>query len=258
MHDHFAILVTSCDKYSDLWEGFFSQLDKNLSVPVKKYLLTNHQRYVGQHISQVQTILVGDDLNWSHSLSRALDQIPEVKLFIIVEDFFITVPIDSDLMERVISFSKLEDAQLIHYDKLPGSVPSEFSEYNTCEPGMPYLTGVCGIWDREYLKSLLIEGESPWQFEVYGSYRAQFSANKIYCLKTPLFKFNNMIQKGAWVKSNISWAKKNNILLDYQKRPIQGSTLFYFKDFYFQMMLHCPWRFRLVVLNFFRKIFVSY
>jgi hypothetical protein len=258
MYEHFAILVTSCDKYSDLWDGFFSQLDKNLSIPVKKYLLTNHQKYDGKYAHQVQTILVGDDLNWSDGLSKALHQISERKLFIIVEDFFVSAPIDSGLMERVINFSIAEDTQLIHYETLPGSVDSGFTEYAKCEPGMPYLTGVCGIWDREYLKSLLINGESPWQFEVYGSYRAQFSADRIYCSKTPLFEFKNMIQKGAWVKSNIAWAKKSNIPLSYERRTIQASSFFYFKDFYFQMMLHCPWRLRLAFLNFFRKVFVSY
>ena len=258
MYDHFAILVTSCDKYSDLWEGFFSQLDKNLSIPVKKYLLTNHQKYDGKYAHQVQTILVGDDLNWSDGLGKALNQIQERKLFIIVEDIFILAPIDCNLMQEVIEFSASEDTQLIHYENMPGSIQSRFSGYAKCEPGMPYLTGVCGIWDREYLKSLLINGENPWQFEVYGSYRAQFSADRIYCLKTPLFEFKNMIQKGAWVKSNIAWARKNNIPLDYERRPIQPSSFFYFKDFYFQMMLHCPWRLRLAFLNLFRKVFVSY
>ncbi len=258
MYDHFAILVTSCDKYSDLWEGFFSQLDKNLSVPIKKYLLTNYQNYNGRYAQQVETILVGDDLNWSDGLIKALERIPETKILVIVEDFFVSSPIDSNLMKEVISFSAKEDTQLIHYENLPGSIQYRFSGYAKCEPGMPYLTGVCGIWDREYLKSLLINGENPWQFEIYGSYRAQFSAKRIYCLETPLFEFKNMIQKGAWVKSNIVWAKKNHIPLDFDLRPIQASSFFYFKDFYFQMALHFPWRLRLAILNFFRKMFVSY
>lgn len=258
MYENFAILATSCDKNADLWDGFFSQLDINLSIPIKKYLLANHQKYDGQHANQVQTILVGDDINWSDSLINALNQIKEKKLFIILEDFFIAAPIDSSLLEKVINFSESEDTQLIHCENLPGSIANRLSEYSKCEAGAPYLIAVCGIWDREYLKSLLINGESPWQFEVYGSYRAQFSANRIYCLNTPLFEFKNMVQKGAWVKSSIAWAKKNHILLEYDRRSIQSSSSFYFKDLYFRIILKSPWRIRLKILNFFRKVFVSY
>ena len=132
MYDHFAILVTSCDKYSDLWEGFFSQLDKNLSVPTKKYLLANHKKYNGDYAQQVETILVGEDLNWSYSLSRALEHIPETKILLIVEDFFVSAPIDSNLMQEVIKFSALENTQLIHYENLPGSIQSGFSGYAKC------------------------------------------------------------------------------------------------------------------------------
>jgi hypothetical protein len=258
MHDHFAILVTSCDKNSDLWDGFFSQLDKNLSVPVKKYLLTNHQKYDGHYANQVQTILVGEDFNWSDCLSSALNKIPETKLFVILEDFFVSTSIDAKQMVDLINFSESEDTQLIHCENLPGSISSGFANYTKCEAGTPYLIAVCGIWDREYLKLLLINGENPWQFEVNGSYRAQFSAERVYCSKNPLVKFKNMVQKGFWVKSSIAWAKKNHILLDYGRRPIQSSSFFYFKDLYFRIILCCPWRYRVAILNFFRKVFASY
>lgn len=258
MFNNFAILVASCDKYSDLWDGFFLQLNTNLSLPIKKYLLTNNKKYDGQYAGSVESICIGDDLNWSDSLSRALGCIKEQKIFLIVEDFFISHPINEISMWDVINFSLSENSQLIHFENLPGSIQSRFPAYTKCEPGMPYLVGVCGIWDREYLLALLINGENPWQFEVYGSYRAQFSASRIYCLKSRLFDFRNMIQKGAWVKSNLVWAKKNNIPLNFQARPIQTSTFFYLKDFYFQIILHCPWRIRIAFLNFFRKVFASY
>lgn len=258
MTEQFAILITSCDKYSDLWEGFFSQLNKNLSLPLKKYLLSNHNIYDGKFSNQVETICIGEDLNWSDGLKRCLEQIPERKLLVILEDFFISKAIDKHFMLNAINFSINQDAQILHCEKVPGSVKSNFSSYAKCEPGSPYLISVCAIWDREYLNSLLINGENPWQFEVFGSYRAQFSANRVYCMKSPLFEFKNMIQKGFWVKSNIVWAKKNQIPIDFGIRPIQSSLSFYFKDFYFQIILQLPWQLRVAALNFLRKVFVSY
>jgi len=258
MYKHFAILVTSCDKYSDLWEGFFSQLEKNLSVPVKKYLLSNHKKYDGQYANDVQTICIGDDISWSDGLNKALENIPEEKIFVIVEDFFISKVIDVHFMEDVIHFSETENTQLIHFASLPGSIESQFPNFLKCNNGMPYLISVCGIWDRKYMKSLLLSRENAWQFEVYGSYRAQFSGDRIYCLKSQLFEFKNMVQKGAWVKSNLAWAQNLGIPLACDCRPIQASSIFYFKDFYFQLMSRFPWRMRVGILNFFRKLFVSY
>jgi hypothetical protein len=161
-------------------------------------------------------------------------------------------------MKDVIHFSQSQNTQLIHFAKLPGSVQSKFPKYSKCSNGMPYLIGVCGIWDRKYMKSLLINGENAWQFEIYGSYRAQFSGDRIYCLKSPLFEFKNMVQKGAWVKSNVAWAKSLSIPGAFDGRPIQPSLLFFLKNFYFQLMWHFPWQKRVSLLNLFRKLFVSY
>jgi hypothetical protein len=258
MIEQFAILVTSCDKYSDLWEGFFSQLNANLSLPIKKYLIANHKKYDGSFSNQVETICIGDDVSWSDGLGIALNHIQEEKIFVIVEDFFISKKIDEDFMREVISFSQSQNTQLIHFANLPGSVDSQFPKYLKCDNGMPYLTSVCGIWDRRYMKSLLLNGENAWQFEIYGSYRAQFSGDRIYCLRTPLFEFKNMVQKGAWVKSNVAWARENGVPMSFDHRPIQPSSLFYFKDFYFQLMWRFPWRMRVGLLNLFRKLFVSY
>jgi hypothetical protein len=258
MNEQFAILVTSCDKYSDLWEGFFSQLNTNLSLPIKKYLIANHKKYDGEYANQVETICIGDDVSWSNGLGMALDHISEDKIFVIVEDFFISRVIDENVMKDVIHFSQSQNTQLIHFAKLPGSVQSKFPKYSKCSNGMPYLIGVCGIWDRKYMKSLLINGENAWQFEIYGSYRAQFSGDRIYCLKSPLFEFKNMVQKGAWVKSNVAWAKSLCIPGAFDGRPIQPSLLFYLKNFYFQLMWHFPWQKRVSLLNLFRKLFVSY
>lgn len=257
MHN-FALVVLSCDRYADLWEGFFHQLHINLDIPIKKYLISNFLQYQGPNADQIQTICVGEENNWSETVQKSLSQIAEEKILVIVEDCFIAKKINSTSFLKHIDFAFTQDIQLIQLEYSPGSVPSGHQDYSLCPAGMPYLIGVCGIWDKKYLASLLLLGENPWQFEVNGSYRAQFSAQRVYCPQEPLFNFRNMVQKGAWVAANVRWARQNGIPLKTELRPFQISFLPFLKYFYFKVLQHLPWRIRVRTLNLWRKILVSY
>ena len=157
----FAIIVLSCDKYADLWPGFFHQLKKTFDTPVKKYLVTNHLEYEDLITKNLQIIKNGDDQGWSSNVLSALDKVQEKKIFIILEDIFIISPINQQDFERLVQFSIEGDVQHIKYMGYPAAqipINDLLSQY---EVGMPYLVSVCGIWDRKYLRDLILNGENP-------------------------------------------------------------------------------------------------
>jgi hypothetical protein len=257
MHN-FALVVLSCDRYVDLWDGFFHQLYINLDIPIKKYLISNFLQYQGSNAEQIQTICVGKENNWSETLQKALSLIKEEKIFVLVEDCFIDKKIDSESFIKHFNFAFAQNAQLIQLEYTPDSEPCGHQDYFHCPAGMPYLIGVCGIWDKKYLTSLLLPGENPWQFEINGSYRAQFSAQRVYCPREPLLRYRNIVQKGAWVATNVRWARQNGISLKTELRPFQISFFPLLKYVYFKAFQYLPWRIRVRILNAWRKILLCY
>jgi hypothetical protein len=68
-----SVLVVSCDAYQDLWKPFFSCFFKFWpDCPFPVYLGANFKKYEDD---RVQTILIGQDLDYSTNLLMMLKQI---------------------------------------------------------------------------------------------------------------------------------------------------------------------------------------
>lgn len=254
-----AILVLSCDKYADLWPSFLRQFRK--FFPVEAYPLYFGSNKVRCDGPGVIPVLSGDDPDWSTSFKRILAQIREPKLFVILEDLFLASPVDADGFQAALTCLFEKDALHIKYwASPPVDEVTDNPRIGTYRRGAPYRATVCGFWDREYLMSLLIDGENPWNFEILGSYRTSYSEG-FYGLTRPLCAYRNMIEKGCWIPQSVAWARKEGIALQLEKRALlKGGNQFVSraKMLYFGLMLQVPWRWRVALMNKLRRALISY
>src|SRR5512139_519426 len=95
-----AVLVVSCDDYSDLWNPFFENFWRNWpDCPYPVYLGANHRQYSD---SKVRSILVGDDHGWGRGLRLMLDRIRSSRVILFLEDFLILQPVSSSQVEKMV------------------------------------------------------------------------------------------------------------------------------------------------------------
>ena len=257
--DRLAILVLSCDKYSDLWEPFLAQFRRHFPVgDTRIYLGSN---IIACSDPGVVPVLSGPDRDWSTSFACILDQIPERKLFVILEDLFLASPVDPATVEACTTMLFARDAMHIKYwASPPPDTPTEAPLIGSYPRGAPYRATVCGFWDRQYLRSLLIPGESPWDFEIQGSYRASY-AERMYGLKRPLCGYRNMIEKGCWMPESVRWARAAGVPLALERRPLlrgRNRLASRLKMLYFDLMLRVPWRWRVALMHKLRRALISY
>ena len=258
-YQQLAVLVLSCDKYADLWPLFLQQFRR--FFPAKDYKIYFGSNTVRCDEWGVIPILSGDDQDWSTSYRRILAQIEEPKLFVILEDIFLSSPVDPDGFLAALSCMFEKNARHVKYwaSPLPDE-PTENPWVGIYHRGAPYRATVCGFWDREYLLSLLIEGENPWNFEIHGSYRTSYS-DGFYGLMRPLCSYHNMIEKGCWIPQSLVWAREAGIGLQFDKRPLlKGWNQFAsrVKMLYFDLVVHIPWRWRVALMNKLRRVLISY
>ena len=251
-------LVLSCDKYYDLWDSFYDCFKKNFSSDVKIYFGSNNKPNTNPN---VLPILSGPDTNWSESLKKILDQIDEEYLVIILEDLFFSEKVDKNQWNDAITFCINNKVNYFRYFFFKDhQLIKNNSIYSKLDLRIPYRATVCGIWKKIMLQSLLLNGESPWEFEIMGSYRAR-DIDGFYATNKPLFKCKNIVEKGMWVAKSVKWAKKKNIRLDLKSRKFP--SLFdiikmNFKKFIFKVMIKIPWEKRVYLTNLIKKILVSY
>lgn len=254
-----AVLVLSSDRYSHVWPGFFKAWTKyfpNCRYPV--YLGSNSVSYSGV---EAKTILSGDDPDWSTSLRRILKQIPEEWLFIVLEDLIPASPVDSAHMARAFDFLNKNNGKYMKYylppppDRAVAGEP--FGEYARFRP---YRMSVVGFWNKNYLASLLIPGENPWNFEIMGSYRTSYD-DGFFMTDLKICDFMNMIEKGQWYPKALKWANSEQLDVGASSRGTLSG--FYLAKSKLQRAIYwglqkMPWTWRLGIMNFLRRLFGSY
>jgi hypothetical protein len=259
MNNNFAILILSCDRYADLWHVALKQFTTHFQqCPFKIYLGSNTIicNYTG-----VISLLSGEDKDWSSSYLAILKQIPEKKLFVLLEDLLVVSPIDRSRFTACVQF--IEDHNANHIKYWPNPRPdrsSDYPEFEIYDRGAPYRATVCGFWDRDCLQKILIPGENPWNFEVLGSYRTSYM-DGFFSLTTPLFSVINMVEKGCWIHKSVTVARGMGIEIDLTKRRESAgvrSLKSQLQEFFCNLMLKVPWRYRVSALALLRKFFISY
>lgn len=260
MPSEFSVLILSCDKYTDLWGPFFLQFWRNWpDCPYPVYLGSNTTAY--KKDKRIKTILSGKDIDWSASFKKILAQIPEIYIFVWMEDALITSKIETESFEETFNFMKTSGA--VHIYHRPNLQPERWikkGKYGVYEKGMPYRISAVGFWKKDYLASLLLNGENSWGFEVFGSYRTSFDEG-FYCLDKQLFEFIHLVEKGKWLPAGIDYCKQNKVPINISARPkiVAGKKILsILQAAYFNRVLSINWNYRVKLMNLLRRLLVSY
>ncbi len=233
-----AVLVLSCDRYKDAWVPFFTLFRKYWSnCPYPIYLGTNEADLSFPNVKVIQS---GKARDWSYDTKEILKKIPEKYLIVLLEDYFITGNVDSSLLEKSIAvtqsenavFTRLASFRADHFPMYAYDVMCEASFMGVTRKDAPFRINLqAGIWNRESFIDLILEGESPWEFEVKGSERSQKMDRRFLGIADnpaekyvhgPIPYLCTAITKGVWMREAIALCKKENVEIDTSIRPIES------------------------------------
>lgn len=214
----FAILVVSCDKYSDLWNPFFKSFFRFWpDCPFNIYLLTNYE-FVD--ILQVKNLLIGDDISWSDNLYKALNYLKEDYIFLFLDDLFLLDFVKTDEVLRLFTWIIESNANYVRINPSPKPNKRYNELVGIVSKGTIYRTStVMAIWKKNILLNLLKNGENIWDFEIYGSIRSD-SYDAFFCTWKKYFFIINTVIKGKWMRSAIKELKSLGIEIDLSKRKV--------------------------------------
>jgi hypothetical protein len=218
-----AILVTSCDKYHDLWDPFFTLFFRYWpDCPYPVYLGTNHLKY---NDKRVKTITTSDD-DWSSRFRTVFEKIPEPYVIVMNEDFFLTKPVDTVKIEELIRYMVAQNSGCLRLFPCPGPDLSclDNPEVGEISKGADYrLSLQAAIWNKQTLLELLREGESAWELEINGTKRTNDLDVPFLCVTgdSPIPYFCTGVVKGKWVREAVELCKKEGIEVDLTVRSVQ-------------------------------------
>lgn len=166
-----AILVLSCDGYSDVWDDFFNLKEKFWpDCEYQWYIVTESKDYNRKHVSVIKC---GHEMNWAGRFRHAVQSVNVQHIGVFLEDYFIKSHIDNEKIKGFVKLMEQEHVSFLnlgnvfrHIIKLPNK--KYFSEHLIHIPQhLRYgIDTAAAIWNKDYLLSKLGEGDySAWKFE---------------------------------------------------------------------------------------------
>lgn len=169
--DTMAVLLLSCDNYSDLWDDFFNLKEKYWpDCPYTWYVVTESKNYTR---TNVEVIKCGKELNWAGRFRKAIIEVNTPFIAIFLEDYFICEPIDNNLINSLVAFMEEHEVDFldlgnIFKHKINAPNKKYYAEHLVIiDKHLRYgLDTAAAIWNKDYLlEKLGDEDYSAWKFE---------------------------------------------------------------------------------------------
>ena len=240
MNNTCALLVTTCDSYSDAWKPFFELLHIMWpGCPYPIYLNTESLDYTRSDFDitvlhpHISTDKKGRPISWSYRLKEALHQISEEYVLFFLEDFFLQKPVRADIVDECIRWMQ-EDKNVVFIDFYHDQTENdmiyhkEFSEIQRSNDWA--INANCALWRKSFLEGILRD-EDPWLFEMNATARWRRTKYKIYTHiqnDNPVFAYSfetingqwSGILKGKWLTFVPPLFEEYGIEVDFTKRGL--------------------------------------
>ncbi|MRI34329.1 hypothetical protein EOPP23_15170 [Endozoicomonas sp. OPT23] len=213
-----AIVVASCDKYSDLWQPMFEEFFKHWpDCPFPLYLVANHQTY---NDDRVTTLCAGDDLDWSTTVARALQGLNHSHILFWIDDAFLSEDVDTGRVQELCNFAFDQKTNFLRLR--PNPKPGKWlnRDIGILNSNAAYRVSLFAtIWKIDALNSILKHGESAWQFEVNGTERSR-KMDGFYTTGNDVFKYLHGVERGVWILPAARILQKKGYAIDFEYRRI--------------------------------------
>ncbi|WGS86790.1 hypothetical protein [Methylomonas sp. UP202] len=195
MEKELTVLVNTSDSFEDCWEPFFTLFKRywpNCPFPIVLNTELKGFELDGLNIS-CSKVAEGETrrLTWSECLARCLDKIDTPYILYFQEDYFLEEPVKEEYIHEFLNEMREGRADVIRLMELGGSGPWQPTENKLLwrvAKSSRYLLGLqAGLWRKSTMQSHIRLHENPWQFEIFGSFRARRKNDIILCVNRDLF-----------------------------------------------------------------------
>lgn len=240
-----AVLISSCDSFSDCWAPMIHSLSKYWpDCPYPIFIISNFKKNDDKGIHFIN---VGEDKGFGSNTKKALELIKADYIIFLLDDFFLDGPV-SNLMinghlnhcvEQKIDFLKIDYRDVIYRDEL--RIGESIYCANPLNKRYSLNTAIA-IWRKSSLYSLCPDGFSAWDFERKGiDYlrKNNLDINSETILSTSFDKMTirkicgtGAVGKGRWTLEGIKYLEENGFSHLIKNREIEGKFTRLLVSFY--------------------------
>ncbi len=209
-----TLLIHSCDKFSDLWPAHIKLLNQNWpDRGIRTILLTDKPR--DDKYDGVEIIGAGDGKEITERIRHVLPLIDTEYVLVTLDDYFVTTPIDTARIARLVEIMEQEHYDYIRlYDRPHCPLTSSGHKgIYTYELDHDYRVNLySGIWRKDFIERTLGDKVlNAWEFEVTLTERARNANGNCAVSHGKEFPILDVVRKGRILPKAWRYLKKNNL-----------------------------------------------
>jgi hypothetical protein len=257
-----TIIVQSTDSFSDCWRPFFKLFSyywPECKYPILLNTETKTFSFKGLNIESTGILRLsqGKWPTWSESLLLCLGRVSTDIIFLILDDFFISGPVDIESFEILMSIMVnrgYSNITLTEHGNQRPALPTNDPYLLSVEQKANYrLSTSPALWRKDILKSYLRDAESAWEFEIFGSRRAWRRPDTLFIANPAAIKnghdgvipyfqctHDTGIVKGRWQHEIKPFFEKHGIDMDYSVRGFNQTLPGFLNRYYLlrRLLMH--------------------
>ena len=208
-----TMLILSCDKFSDLWDGHVKLLEENWSDrDVETYIVTDVPSAKGY--CRIKIISAGTDTEWTERLAFALQKVKTKYVFITLDDYFLIRKVND---QSITNLRNMMEKEEIDYTRLfPRPKRATLNQLNgykgirQIDISRTYSVNLYpGLWKKSFLESTVKKPLNVWLYEVSLFKRAmEYGANCVVSQRNE-FRILDVVRKGKLLRRSAKYFKKH-------------------------------------------------
>jgi hypothetical protein len=214
MQDRLSILISSCDKFSDLWDENIKAFKRYWKDnPCETYLVTDAKTEWFNSI--VKVIVAEGENNFPLRIKYALDSITTPYVLVTLDDYFLIRHVDNEKISYLLD--RMENEK-IQYLSLYNRRITKESKYKPLKELTPIdltrkyaITLYPAIWNVNFLKKTVKDNLSPWLYEVSLTKTAVEENANCQASLAGVYDILDVVRKGKVLHKAKRYFRKHNI-----------------------------------------------
>ncbi|MFZ7131419.1 MAG: hypothetical protein ACOWWR_03590 [Eubacteriales bacterium] len=212
-----SLLILTCQKYSDLWEGHIAMLNANWQYRDIKTIVSTDSNDDKRQFEGISIVEAGKNSEFSDRIKTALECISTDYIFITLDDYFLLEQVNTRRIENLVDAMKNYQIDYLRLSKLPNSNKLLDKSLNLYKINLEdrksnyYVNLYPGIWERKFLEKTLKFSLNAWQYEV--SLTPIACDAKAICVmsKSIDYKILDVVRKGKILRAANKYFLKNPV-----------------------------------------------
>lgn len=218
MNEDLSVIISTCDKFSDLWDANIQLLNQNWADRnIETFLVTD--KPTNRAFENVTVVAAGEGTEITERLKAVLPLIKTKYILFTLDDYFLTQPInnkeiidDLNVMQKhsldflrifVMSKKHLRNRKAVEIERDIYLLDNYAGDY--------IVTLYAGIWRKDFMEKTLTDTLNAWQYEVSLTRKARELNARCADSRRGEFPILDVIRKGKVLTKARKYFDKNPI-----------------------------------------------